>query len=99
MSNATFSNSNSFCIKHHEKAKETYEQLKKAHGDQALFCAQVFQWHKEFLEGQVRAEDEPCSRRLVTVRMDENVERVRALIKSDRLLTARMLGDELNMSH
>ena len=80
-----------FCVKLHERVTRLYEKVKKAHGDHALSCAQVFRCHKEFLEGRIKVEDESRSERPVTARTDEKVERLRALIKSDRMLTVRML--------
>ena len=44
-------------------------------------------------------EDEPRSGRPYTSKTDENVTKVRALVRSDRRLTVRMIGSELNMNH
>ena len=43
-------------------------------------------------------EDEPRARRPSTSKMDENVERVRSLVWSDRRLTLRMISSELNLN-
>lgn len=67
-------------------------------GDEAMSRAQVFRWHKEFKNGREGVEDEPRSGRAVEVRIDNNVQRVQALVRQDRRLTIRMLSDELNIN-
>ena len=37
----------------------TYEKLQRACGEHSLSRAQVFRWHKSFLEGREQVEDEP----------------------------------------
>jgi len=69
-----------FCIKLDENATETYTKLKRAYGEHALSRAQVFRWHKAFLDGCESVEDEPHSGRPCTSKMDENVTKVRALV-------------------
>ena len=58
----------------------------------------IFEWHKRFREGREDVEDDPRSGRLTTSRTNENVERVREKVRSDRRLTVRMIADELNMN-
>ena len=79
-----------FCVK-----LVTYEKLQRAYGEHSLSRAQVFRWHKSFLEGRKQVEDEPRARSLSTPKTDDNVERVRSLLWSDRQLTLRMIS-ELN---
>ena len=40
--------------------------------------------HKSFLEGREQVEDEPRAGRPSTSKMDNNMERVRSLVRSDR---------------
>jgi hypothetical protein len=87
-----------FCIKLKETATETFEKLKRAYGDEVLSIAQVFRWHKAFKEGRENVEDEHRSGRPSTVKSDENVERVRSLVATDRRLTVRLVENELNMN-
>ena len=86
-----------FCVKLGESATVTYEKLQRAYGEHSLSRAQVFRWHKSFLEGREQVEDEPHAVRLSTSKTDDNVERVRALVRSDRRLTLRMISSELNL--
>jgi len=75
-----------------ETATETYEELKRAYGEHAVSRTQVFRWHKAFLDGHEIVEDEPRSGRPCTSKTDENMTKVRALVRSDRRLTVRILG-------
>ena len=88
-----------FCVRLQINATETFKKLKQAYGDQVLSRAQVFRWHKAFLFGRETVEDEPRSGRPVTSRTEENATKVKTLVKADRRLTVRMIGDELNLNH
>jgi len=76
----------------------TYEKLQRAYGEHSLSRAQVFRWHKYILEGREQVEDEPRAGRLSTSKTDDNVEKVRSLVRSDRRLTLRMIISELNLN-
>jgi len=76
----------------------TYEKLQRAYGEHSLTRAQVFRWHKSFLESREQVEDEPRAGRLSTSITDDNVERVRSLVRSDRRLILRMISSELNLN-
>jgi len=47
------------CVKLGESATVTYEKLQKDYGENSLSRAQVFRWHKSFLEGREQVEEEP----------------------------------------
>jgi len=87
-----------FCVKLGESATLTYEKLKRAYGEHSLSRVQVFRWHKSFLEGREQVEDEPRAGRLSTSKTEDNVERVRLLVRSHRRLTLRMISSELNLN-
>jgi len=53
---------------------------------------------RPFLEGREQVEDKPRAGRPSTSKMDDNVERVRSLVRSDRRLTLRMINSELNLN-
>jgi hypothetical protein len=61
-----------------------------------LSWAQAFRWHKSFLEGREQVEDDPRAGR--TLETDDNVERVRSLVRSDRQFTLRMISSELSLN-
>ena len=81
-----------FCVKLGESATVTYEKLQRAYGEHSLSRAQVFRWHKSFLEGREQVEDEPRAGRPSTSKTDDSVERVMSLVRSDRRLTLRMIS-------
>jgi len=87
-----------FCVKLNENATETYEKLKRAYGEHTLLRTQVFRWHKAFLDGRESVEDESRSGRPCTSKTDENVTKVRDLVRSDRCLTVRMISSVLNLN-
>ena len=74
------------------------KSYKGLNGEHSLSMAQVFRWHKSFLEGREQVEDEPRVGRLSTSKVDDKVERVRSLVKSYRRLTLRMISSELNLN-
>jgi len=87
-----------FCVKFGESATVTYEKLQRAYGEHFLSRAQVFRWHKSFLEGREQVEDEPLAGRLSSSKTNYNVERVRSLVRSYRRLTLRTIRSELNLN-
>jgi len=88
-----------FCVKLGETGIETFNKLKQAYGERALSRSQVFKWYKAFSEGRESNKDEPRSGRPSTSKTDNNVEKVRALVRSDRRPTVRMIASELNSNH
>jgi len=54
--------------------------------------------HRSFLEGREQVEDKPCAGRPSTSKTDDNVERVRSVVRSDRRLMLRMISSELNLN-
>jgi len=75
-----------FCVMLGESATVTYEELQRAYGEHSLSRAQLFIWHKSFLEGREQVEDEPCAGRLSISKTEDNVERVRSLVRSDQII-------------
>jgi len=87
-----------FCVKLGESTTETYGKLQKAYGEHPLSRAQVFKWHKSFVEGREQVEDEPRTERPSTSKTDNNVERVRSLVRPHRRLMLRMISSGLNLN-
>ncbi|GFT25173.1 protein GVQW3 [Trichonephila clavipes] len=88
-----------FCFRLGHNATETFEKLQQAYGDSVLSRVQVFRWLKAFSEGRESFENESRSGRPSVSKTAENVVRVRELVRSDRRLTVRMIGEELNLNH
>jgi len=72
-----------FCVKLGKSATVTYEKLQRAYGEHSLSRAQVFRRYKSFSEGREQVEDEPRVGRPSTSKTDDNVERVRSLVRSN----------------
>lgn len=87
-----------FCFKLGKTATETYEMIKTVHGDEAMSRSRVFEWFARFRDGRESTEDDERSGRPRSSRTDENVERVQALVRSDRRMTIEMIAESLNMS-
>ena len=77
---------------------EALKLLQEVYGDDSMSRTHLFEWHRRFKEGREEVEDDHRSGRPSTSRTDENVERVRQKVRSDRCLTIRMIADELGMN-
>ncbi|KAL4113850.1 hypothetical protein QTP88_017411 [Uroleucon formosanum] len=88
-----------FCFKLGHSTTETFQKLQQAYGESVLSRAQVFRWFKTFSEGREAIEDELRSGKPSTAKTEENVIRVRDLVRSDRRLTVRMIGEQLGLTH
>jgi hypothetical protein len=67
-------------------ATVAYEESQRAYAEHPLSRARVFRWHKSFSEGREQVDDEARAGRPSTSETDDNVERVRSLVRSDRRL-------------
>jgi hypothetical protein len=57
----------------------------------------VSEWHRRFLGGREDVEDEELPGRPVTMKHDENVDKVRTLVRNDHRLSIRMIAKEFNV--
>jgi ribosomal protein L28 len=87
-----------FCVKLGKTATETLQLLRHAYGDEALSRARVFEWHKRFLSGRVSVEDDTRSGRPSSSRNEDNVVRIRDMVREGRTVTVRVLADALKIS-
>jgi len=87
-----------FCVKLGKTATETLQLLRDAYGDETLSRARVFGWHRQFVLGRVLVEDDTRSGRPSSSRNEDNVVRIRDMIREDRTVTVRMLADALHIS-
>lgn len=71
--------------------------LKEAFGDDCMSYSQAKKWHKAFREGREDVNDEARSGRPSTSLTEENVTRVRELLNTDRRMSVRMMGEQLNL--
>ena len=87
-----------FLVRLGKTPTETFNLLQEVYGAATMSRTPIFEWHKRFREGREDVEDDPKSGRPTTSRTNENVERVREKVRSDRRLTVRMIADELSMN-
>jgi len=85
-------------VKIRKSASETLAQLTVAYGGYAMKKSSVFEWHRQFKEGQEDVQDDPRSWQSKTQRTDANADRVRTLVRSDRKLGVRVITEEMNMN-
>ena len=77
---------------------EALNFLQEVYGDDTMSRTRIYEWHRRFKEGREEVEDDHRSGKPSTSRTDENAERVRQKVQSDRRLTVRMIADELGMN-
>ena len=87
-----------FLVRLGKTPTEALKLLQEVYGDDTMSRTCLFEWHRRFKEGREEVEDDHRSGRPSTSRTDENVERVRQKVRSDRCLTVRMIADELSMN-
>ncbi|GBN75500.1 Putative uncharacterized protein FLJ37770 [Araneus ventricosus] len=73
-----------FCVLLKKSPAETLEMLKKAYGNDAMGKTAVYEWYKSFHEGRTNIEDDHRTGRRSSSTADENVERVRKIVRADR---------------
>jgi hypothetical protein len=69
-----------FCQKLGKTATETYEMPQQAFGETALSWSKTFEWYSQFKDGHTSISDDPHTGRPSTVRTNETVDRVSAVI-------------------
>ncbi|GFW82210.1 protein GVQW3 [Trichonephila clavipes] len=72
--------------------------LQEAFKDDYILRSQSGKWHKAFKEGREEVTDAPRSGRPTTARTEENVDRVREVLRTDRRLSIQQIADTLHMS-
>ena len=87
-----------FLVKLGKNPNECVKLLQEAYGEDAMSKTRVYEWHKRFKNGREEVEDDRKSGRPSTSKTDENIDRVRQLVRSDRRLTVRMIAEELGMN-
>jgi hypothetical protein len=84
-------------VKLKKSAKETFQLLTEAYGEDCMSRARVFEWHKRFSEGRESVKDDDCPGRPRTAVTDDNIEKVRDVIRKDRRLGVRAVAEEVNL--
>jgi len=86
-----------FLVKLKKSVTETFHLLTEAYGEDCMSRTRVFEWHKQFLEGResLKVDDRPGRPR--TAVTDDNIEKVRVVIRRDRRLGVQALAEEVNL--
>ena len=87
-----------FLVRFGKTASEAFQMLQQVYGDEAMSRSRAFEWHRRFREGNEEVEDSPRSGRPSTSRSEENIERVKRAVRSDRRLTVRIIAQELDIN-
>jgi len=69
--------------------------LVQVYGDNAMKKTAVFKWAKRFSEGRVT--DKERSGRPATSRTEENIAKIRQIVRENRRLTVRSITEQVNI--
>ena len=87
-----------FCVKIGKSVTETFEMLKIAFGEDAMCRTQTYKLWKRLKEGRTSVDGDPRSGRPSTSKTDDDVAKVRKVIRSNRRLTVREVAEEVSNS-
>jgi len=82
------------CFKLGKSFSETFEMLQQAFEDEAMSRTQSHEWYICFKEGRTSIADNESSGRSSTSKKEENIQKVRKVIRSNCRLTVRELSEE-----
>ena len=71
--------------------------LLQVYGDNAMKKTAVYKWVKRFSEGRESVTDEERSGRPATNRTEENIAKVRHILRENRRLTVRSIAEQVNI--
>ena len=71
--------------------------LVQVYGDSAMKKTAVYKWVKRFSEGRESVTDEERSGRPATSRTEENIKKIRQIVRENRRLTVRNIAEQVNI--
>ena len=71
--------------------------LVKVYGDNSMKKTAVYKWVKRFSEGRESVTDEERSGRPATSRTEENIAKVRQIVRENRRITVRSIAEQVNI--
>ena len=86
-----------FLVKLNKSAMETIKLLTEACDEDCTSRARVFEWHKRFSESRESLKDDDRPGRPRTAVTDDDIEKVRDVIRKDRRLGVRAVAEEVNL--
>jgi len=72
-------------------------KLVQVYGDNAMNKTAVYKWVKRFSEGRDSVTDEERSGRPAANRSEENIAKVRQIVRENRRLTVRSIAQQVNV--
>ena len=87
-----------FLVRLGKTPTEAQKLLQEVYGNDTTSETRLFEWQRRFKEGREKVEDDPRSGRPSTSKTDENVERVRQKVRSDRRFAVGMIANELGIN-
>jgi len=84
-----------FCFKLGKTFTETFQMLHQAYGEDCLSRTQCYEWYQRFKSGRTSIEDDPKSGRPSSSTGDDQIEKVRSVIRENRRLTIREVSEEV----
>jgi len=86
-----------FLVKPGKSGNEIREMLVQVYRDNAVKKTAVYKWVKRFSEGRESVTDEERSGLPATSRTEENIAKIRQIVRENRRLTVRSIAEELNI--
>jgi len=86
-----------FLVKLGKSGNEIIEMLVQVYGDNAMKKTAVYRWVKRFSEGRESVTDEERSGRPATSRTEENVTKIRQIVRENHLLTVRSIAEQVHI--
>jgi len=86
-----------FLVKPGKSGNEIREMLVQVYGDNAMKKTAVYKWVKPFSEGRESVTDEERSGRLATSRTEENIAKVRQIVRENRRPTVRSIAEQVDI--
>ena len=87
-----------FLVRLGKTPTEAQKLLQEIYGNDTMSRTRLLEWQRRFKEGREKVEDDYRSGRPSTSKTDENIERVRQKVRSDRRFIVGMIADELDIN-
>ena len=84
-------------VKRGKSGNEIREMLVQVYGDNAMKKTAVYKWVKRLSEGRESVTDEERSGRPETSRTEENIAKIRHILRENHRLTVRSIAEQVNI--
>jgi len=87
-----------FLVKLGKSRNKIREMLVQVYGDNAMKKTAVYKWMNRFFEGRESVTDEERSGRPATSRNEENIAKIRQIVRENRRLIIRSKAEQVNIN-